>query len=74
MIKIPAKQAITEFDDLLSKVSSGKEVVIVGADGSTFKLVALSRSPKPIFGSAKGLVEINPGFDDPIEGFEDYVQ
>jgi hypothetical protein len=26
--------------------------------------------PESVFGSAQGLVEIGPDFDDPIEGFE----
>ena len=28
---------------------------------------------KPVFGSARGLIQIAPNFDDPIDGFEDYM-
>lgn len=73
MIQVPAKQAVIEFDDLLNKAAMGQEVVIISADGTAFKLQPLPRMPKPIFGSAKGLVKIGPDFDDPIEGFEDYM-
>jgi antitoxin (DNA-binding transcriptional repressor) of toxin-antitoxin stability system len=73
MIQIPAKQAIAELDKLLNKVAHGQEVVIIGSDGSAFKLMALPRPPKPIFGSARGLVYIEPDFDEPIEGFEEYM-
>ena len=73
MTQIPAAQAVTKLDELLSEVAQGQEVVIIGADGSAFKLVALPRRPKPIYGSARGLVHIGPDFDEPIEGFEDYT-
>lgn len=73
MIQIPAKQAVAELDKLLNKVAHGQEVVIIGSDGSAFKLMALPRPPKPIFGSARGLVHIGPDFDEPIEGFEEYM-
>ncbi len=73
MTQIPAAQAVTELDKLLGDVAKGEVVVIIGADGSAFKIVALPRTPKPIFGSARGLVQIGPDFDEPIEGFEDYM-
>lgn len=73
MIQIPVKQAINELEKLLSKVARGQELVIIGSDGSAFKLLALPRIPQPIFGSARGLVHIGPDFDEPIEGFEEYM-
>lgn len=73
MTQVPAAQAVTELDKLLSEAAQGQEVVIIGADGSAFKLVALPRTPKPVFGGARGLVHIGPDFDEPIEGFEDYM-
>lgn len=39
---------------------------IIGPDGSAFKLIVLSRAPQPIFGSARGLVHIEPDFDEPM--------
>lgn len=73
MIQIPAKQAVIDLEKLLDEAAKGREIVIVGADGSAFKLTALPRTPKPLFGSAKGLVSIGPDFDEPIEGFEEYM-
>jgi antitoxin (DNA-binding transcriptional repressor) of toxin-antitoxin stability system len=73
MTQIPVAQAVTKLDKLLREVAQGQEVVIIGADGSAFKVVALPRRPKPIYGSAQGLVHIGPDFDEPIEGFEDYM-
>ena len=73
MIQIPVKQARSELDELLNKVARGQELVIIGSDGSAFKIMALPRAPKPVFGSARGLVRIGPDFDEPIEGFEEYM-
>jgi antitoxin (DNA-binding transcriptional repressor) of toxin-antitoxin stability system len=73
MVKIPVKQASIELDKLLSQVADGQELVIIGSDGSAFKLLALPRVPQPIFGSARGFVHIGPDFDEPIEGFEEYM-
>lgn len=73
MTQISAAEAATEFDQLLNKVQQGQEVIIIGSDGTAFKLVALPRSPKPRFGSARGLVKIGPDFDEPLEGFEEYM-
>jgi antitoxin (DNA-binding transcriptional repressor) of toxin-antitoxin stability system len=73
MIQIPAKQAATSLEKLLDEATQGQEVVIIGADGSAFKLIALPRIPEPVFGSAKGLVHIGADFDAPIEGLEEYM-
>ena len=67
MIQVPAKQAETELDKLLNEVTQGQDVVIIGSDGAAFKLMALPRTPQPLFGSAKGLVSIGSDFDEPIE-------
>lgn len=68
-MQVPVAQAVNELHELLRKVAQGQEVVIIGTDGLAFKLVALPHIPKPVFGSAKGLVSIGPNFDEPIEGF-----
>jgi antitoxin (DNA-binding transcriptional repressor) of toxin-antitoxin stability system len=73
MIQIPVKQASHELDKLLDKVAHGQELVIISSDGAAFKLLALPRIPQPIFGSARGLVAIGSDFDEPIEGFEEYL-
>jgi antitoxin (DNA-binding transcriptional repressor) of toxin-antitoxin stability system len=73
MIQISAQQASNNLEELLTKVAHGQELVIIGSDGSAFKLLALPRSPKPIFGSARGSVSIAPDFDDPLEDFAEYL-
>lgn len=73
MMQITVKQASNELDKLLEKVAHGQELVIIGSDGSAFKIMALPRIPQPIFGSAQGLVQMTPEFNDPVEGFEEYM-
>lgn len=73
MTQISASEAIAAFDQLLNKVTQGQEIIILGTEGAAFKLIALSRTPKPVFGSARGLVHIGSDFDEPIEGFEEYI-
>lgn len=72
MLQVPVKQAASTLDKLLKQVAKGQDVVIIGTDGSAFKLTVLPRTPEPVFGSAKGLVVIGPDFDEPVEGFEEY--
>ena len=73
MIQIPVKQASNELDKLLNQVAHGQELVIISSDGSAFKIMALPRIPQPVFGSARGLVHIGLDFDEPVEGFEEYM-
>lgn len=73
MIQVLTAQASHELDDLLHKVAYGQEVVIISSDGSAFKLLPLPRKPQPVFGSAQGMVHIGTDFDEPIEGFEEYM-
>jgi len=35
---------------------------------------APSSTPKPQFGSAKGLIQIGPEFDEPLEDFKPYTE
>ncbi len=73
MTQIPAAQAVIELDKLLSDAVQGEEIVIIGNDGNAVKLVALTHAPKPVYGSAQGLVHIGPDFDESVDGFEEYM-
>ncbi|MBF0572188.1 MAG: prevent-host-death protein [Desulfamplus sp.] len=72
MQKITLNEAKIRLDELLTMVVLGNDVIIAKEDGTAFKIVPLSQ-PYPKFGSAKGLVEIGDDFNDPIEGFEEYM-
>lgn len=74
MHNINLKEAESRLAELVEEVSSGEEVVIISNDGKCFKLVPFTPiKPTPKFGSAKGLIKISEDFDEPLEGFEEYV-
>ncbi len=73
MTQISAEQVVTDLDKILDPVAQGQEVIIVRSDGSVFKLVALPRTAQACLWSARGFVHIGRDFDEPIEGFENYV-
>lgn len=73
MTRVSPAQVGKEIDSLLNQVQQGRDVVIIGASGAAFKLIALPRAPQPRFGSAQGQVRIGADFDVPIEGFEEYI-
>ena len=73
MQTLTLQDAQRRLPELIAAAVSGEEVTIESNDGTIVALMLLKpMSPKPIFGSAKGLIKILDGFDDPIEGFEDY--
>jgi antitoxin (DNA-binding transcriptional repressor) of toxin-antitoxin stability system len=73
MQTLTLQDAQSRLPELIAAAVSGEEVTIVSNDGTIVALMLLKpMPPKPTFGSAKGLIKILDGFDDPIEGFEDY--
>lgn len=73
MAHVSVAQAVKAMEELLDQAKQGQEVVIIGKGGAAFKVVALPRTPSPVFGSAKGQVHIGEDFDEPVEGFEEYM-
>nr|VFK42744.1 MAG: Antitoxin component of toxin-antitoxin stability system, DNA-binding transcriptional repressor [Candidatus Kentron sp. SD]VFK48115.1 MAG: Antitoxin component of toxin-antitoxin stability system, DNA-binding transcriptional repressor [Candidatus Kentron sp. SD]VFK79636.1 MAG: Antitoxin component of toxin-antitoxin stability system, DNA-binding transcriptional repressor [Candidatus Kentron sp. SD] len=74
MHQLALREAETRLTELIGMVADGEEVVITRDDGSDFKIIPFHRrKPIPKFGSARGLVEISDDFDEPIEGFEEYM-
>jgi antitoxin (DNA-binding transcriptional repressor) of toxin-antitoxin stability system len=55
-------------------VAHGEEVIITREDGATFKIVPVAPiAPYPKFGSAKGLIKMSEGFDEPLEDLQAYT-
>lgn len=70
-IEIPQIQV--EWMKLLEAASRGEEVILTRGAQPVAKLVQATAGEEDLrYGSAKGLVTIQPNFDDPIEGFEEY--
>ncbi|WP_424099112.1 type II toxin-antitoxin system Phd/YefM family antitoxin [Moorena producens] len=74
MYQIHVKEAEAKLAELLEAAATGEEVVILGSDGKSFRIVpmmAVQATPK--FGSAKGLVKMSEDFDEPLEDFVEYA-
>jgi len=70
--RITLNEAKIRLDELLAMAILGNDVIITGEDGTSFRIVPFDQ-PYPKFGSAKGLIEISDDFDEPVEGFEEYM-
>ena len=74
MLQLNLTDAKQQLPELLQAAFEGQEVVITNNEGNAFQLILLPSLPKiPQFGCAKGMVKILDSFDDPLEGFEDYI-
>ena len=74
MQHVALQEAGACLDELIGMIAVGNEVVITRNDGSAFKIIPIpNNNPYPKFGSAKGLIEMSNDFDEPIEGFEEYM-
>lgn len=74
MRTVPLDEAQQRLPELMDEAAGGEEVVISRGDGASFRLVPIVASaPRPVFGSARGLIEIASDFDAPLEGFEPYA-
>jgi hypothetical protein len=48
--------------------------MILREGAGTVRLSVVARvKRKAVFGSAKGLIKIHPGFDGPVDDFKEYV-
>jgi antitoxin (DNA-binding transcriptional repressor) of toxin-antitoxin stability system len=72
MPTITAAEARDRLRELMQRAASGEDVMIVGDDGLAVRLVPLSGSGIPRFGSARGLFSIGDDFDHPLEDFAAY--
>jgi len=75
MTTVGIEQAQKDLSRLIDDVALGEHVVITKNQVPVAKLVPVtSPTPKPTFGSAKGMVKISKDFDAPLEDFLDYTE
>lgn len=77
MPQMDIAQAQNHFSDLIEKALRGEEVVITRDDQPVVKLVAVSPVKPPrsdLFGSDRDLIDISDDFDEPLEGFQGYLE
>lgn len=66
-ITVNIHEAKTHLSRLLARVREGEEVVIAKAGVPVARLVPVTQRPaRRVPGSAAGLIEIMPDFDDPL--------
>jgi antitoxin (DNA-binding transcriptional repressor) of toxin-antitoxin stability system len=74
MPKVRLQDAEKDLGRLMDEAERGEEVVITRDDGASFKIVPIQADePRPQFGSAEGEVWMSDDFDEPLDGFEEYV-
>lgn len=76
MHSIEVDRMAEQLAALLDDLAHGEEVLLLKDHEPVGKIVPLSREEKrtPRFGSARGLIKIEEGFDDPLEDFKEYTE
>ncbi len=74
MLQVNVHQAKTNLSKLIQKVIDGEEVIIAKGNRPIVKLVPFNHhTPERRFGSALGKIIISDNFDEPIDGFKEYM-
>lgn len=66
MQQVTIEQAKLNLSVLVEAALKGEEVIIEEPDKAVRLVPFQNKKPQPQFGSAKGLIEINDNFDNPI--------
>jgi len=75
MHQVSLEEAQTQLPDLIDAAVGGEEIIIAKDPQHLVKLVPVpTTKPRPQFGSAKGLITMSDGFDEPLEDFEEYIK
>lgn len=75
MTTVAIEQAQRDLLRLVDDVALGEHVVITKNQVPVAELVPVLRpAPKPIFGSARGMVEMSEDFEATIDDFLDYME
>lgn len=75
MDKVNLEDAKKRLDELIDRAADGEEVIITRGDGATFQIIPTpTRTPRPVFGSGRGILKIADDFDEPLEDFEPYMR
>ncbi len=69
---IQIEHAQTHLAELIEQLTDGQEVVIANGAIPVARLVAAQPQEGPTFGSARGKIVLQKGWDEPTPGFEDY--
>lgn len=74
MYSVNLQEAKQQLAKLIEEAARGEDVIITIGNGATFRIVPVELDTAvPKFGSARGLIKISDDFDEPVEGFEEYM-
>lgn len=73
MAKYTVYEAKNKFSKLLQKAAAGEEIIIVNREKPVAQIVPI-RIQKRRWGSLRGKIKLNPGWDSPIEDFGEYIK
>jgi len=75
MTTVAVEQAQKELLRLIDDVALGEHVIITRNQVPVAELVPVTQDvPKPMFGSAKGMVRMSEDFEAPIDDFQGYME
>jgi antitoxin (DNA-binding transcriptional repressor) of toxin-antitoxin stability system len=75
MTTVGIEQAQKDLPKLIDDVALGEHVVITKDHVPVAELVpVIQPAPRPVFGSAQGMVKMSDDFDTPIDDFRDYTE
>ena len=75
MQQVDLDEAKVHLIDFIEAAGKGEEIVITKDDQPVAKLVPISRAkPRPLFGSAAGLITMADDFDEPLKDFSEYTK
>ncbi len=75
MAEYSLRDAQTHLQKLITEALNGEVILIHGADKQVVQLVPIQASLKPRkAGSARGLIQMESDFDDPLDDFAEYME
>jgi antitoxin (DNA-binding transcriptional repressor) of toxin-antitoxin stability system len=74
MTTVTIEQAQRDLSRLIEDVALGEHVVITRDHIPVAELAPVTQpKPRPMFGSARGMVKMADDFDAPLDDFQDYT-
>ena len=74
MQQVNIEDAKAHLPELIEAAIVGEEIVITKDDQPMVTLMPVrQKKRRPQFGSAKGMIIIHDDFDEPLEGFKEYM-
>jgi antitoxin (DNA-binding transcriptional repressor) of toxin-antitoxin stability system len=75
MRQVTIEEAKSRLPDLVEAAIHGERILLIKSGTQAVQLVpVMPRKGSPVFGSARGLVEMAEDFDAPLEDFKEYME